>query len=156
MVAPAPFAGIKEKIPLMTILKTFGSSFSWNFWNKPVDRSFSGTSYGVFDDDFPFDERMKIYESLVWESGDVLLELALRKTIIKDYDIYSKCMVLAGTKDRLIPLPIAKEIADYLKAEYHEYFLPHYMMGLKQIDESAKNNVLTMYEDIKNFLLETA
>jgi len=117
------------------------------FWKKPVKRGFRATAKTVLPAQMPKEEKIALYNNLVWESGRAIWEIGLKPPLGKDiklpvYPFGPKIHILAGEQDRLIPLEKAKLLGYWLSAEFKSYQAPHYLFcgpDKKIIFEKIKN-----------------
>lgn len=90
----------------------------WGFWRKPQRPSFRAMCYGVLNR-MPEDEQRALYDTLVFESGRTVFEIALwqfdrRKASKVGRDaVSSPILFMTGTKDRITPARFARKSADY-------------------------------------------
>ncbi|GAB3095587.1 alpha/beta hydrolase [Aestuariicella hydrocarbonica] len=109
-------SGLKSFIPLC---------LQPGFWKKPHRPSFESVVYSSFQL-IPEDQRRVYYDRLGYESGRVLLEIALpfldrrKATAVRASKVQCPTLVLGAELDRLIPANAAKNVANkYPQADYH-------------------------------------
>lgn len=123
LLAPAPpsdvpaitWGGFKSFLTLLV---------SWGFWRKPHRPSFESCAYSSFAK-LPVDEQRACYDRMVYESGKLVIEVALpfldgAKASLVDADaIRVPTLVIGAEEDLLIPPSVVSNIAKkYPQAQY--------------------------------------
>lgn len=146
--APAAPSGIFPlgPSPLYTLLEV---PFRWKFWAKPFKPTYRGANFGLFNR-IPKDKRKEYYASLNYESGRALFELAfwffdpLKGSKIPAEKVNCPVLVLAGEKDRIIPIRVTKAVARrYENSEFVP--LPNHAHWLT--DEPGKEKIFEIMFD---------
>lgn len=146
--APAAPAGIFPlgPSPLYTLLEV---PFRWKFWEKPFKPTYRGANFGLFNR-IPKDKGKEYYASLNYESGRALFELAFwffdpyKGSKIPAKKVNCPVLVLAGEKDRIIPIRVTKAVARrYENSEFVP--LPNHAHWLT--DEPGKEKIFEIMFD---------
>lgn len=97
------------------------------FWKKPHRPDFDTVVKSSFQL-FPADVQRDFYQRLCYESGRVVVEIALpfldkrRATVVKASRVRCPMLVLAAELDRLTPVNVVHKIANkYPQADYHVF-----------------------------------
>ncbi|TGK64655.1 alpha/beta hydrolase [Leptospira wolffii] len=132
--------------PLYTLLEV---PFKWKFWAKPFQPTFRGANFGLLNR-IPKEKRRELYNSLNWESGRALFELAFwffdpfAGNRIDANKVDCPVLVLAGKEDRIIPNRVTKAIARrYSNSEYEVF--PGHAHWL--VDEPGKEKIYSVMLD---------
>lgn len=100
----------------------------WWFLGTPVKRTFAGMASAVMDDFISQTDKRRIYEGLSWESGRVVAETLFSPPEIDPTKINCPVLVIAGKRDRLIPLAATVEIAKMFMASFYKADGPHLIL----------------------------
>ncbi len=129
--------------PLYTLLEV---PFKWKFWAKPFQPTFRGANFGL-SNKIPKEKRKELYNSLNWESGRALFELAFwffdpfSGNKIDPKKVTCPVLVLAGKEDRIIPKRVTKAVAKrYRNSEYVVF--PDHAHWL--VDEPGSEKIYTI------------
>lgn len=124
LLAPAP----PSDVPAITWggFKSFLSLLrTWGFWRKPHRPDFESCVYSSFAK-LPVAEQRACYERMVYDSGKVVVEIALpfldstKASAVDSGAINIPTLVIGAADDLLIPPQVVKKIAaKYRQAEHH-------------------------------------
>lgn len=95
---------------------------SWGFWRRPQLPSFEAMRFGALNCMAEADAE-RLYETLVPESGQTLLEIGLwfldrqRTTWINPADVRCPMLFLTGAEDRLTPLWLTQRITGFYEGK---------------------------------------
>ena len=123
LLAPAP----PNDVPAITWggIKSFlGLLKTWGFWRKPHRPDFASCAFSSFAK-LPEDEQHRCYERMVYESGKLVVEVALpfldgaKASAVDATKVTLPTLVIGAADDLLIPARVVANIAKkYPQAEY--------------------------------------
>jgi len=123
LLAPAP----PNDVPAITWggIKSFFSLLkTWGFWRKPHRPDFESCVYSSFAK-LPVAEQRTCYERMVYDSGKLVVEIALpfldgaKSSAVDATSINVPTLVIGASDDLLIPPQVVKKIAKkYAQSEY--------------------------------------
>jgi pimeloyl-ACP methyl ester carboxylesterase len=103
-----------------SIIKSFWSKFTWNFWKRSHRPTFDEAVYSVLYK-LKKKNQKEIFDKYVYESGKVLFEIGFwfldfnRATKVDESQIRCPVLVVSGAEDRITPPPVVKKIAKKYK-----------------------------------------
>ena len=127
LITPAPPKGISA-LSWPAIKAYLGIRPLWKFWKKPVRREFASMAAAVMEDWMPLQDKEELFGNFSWESGRVIFETLFSPPKIDPEKIDCPVLIVAGAYDLLIPLPVAKKIADMFSADYREVKGTHFAL----------------------------
>jgi pimeloyl-ACP methyl ester carboxylesterase len=134
LLAPAAPAGVWAIGP--SVLRAFWSiQTTWGFWRKPVRQTFAEASESMLHL-LPADERRRVYERFVPESGRAVFEIGWwlvdgrHAARVDASKVTCPVLVVAGREDRMTPAWALRRVArrygataTYRELEHHAHWL---------------------------------
>ena len=120
-------AGIVALKP--SVIRSFWSMLMrWGFWKKPGRQKFEEASYSMLHL-VPMEERKKIFERFVYESGRAASEIGFwlldgrKAAAVDESKLTCPVLVIGAAKDRITPVSVVRQVAEKYggKATYKEF-----------------------------------
>jgi pimeloyl-ACP methyl ester carboxylesterase len=120
LLAPAPPHGIMVLKP--SVIKGFWSMLTrWGFWRKPMRQTFAEAVYSTMHL-LSAEEQKRLFERQVYESGRAICEIGLwfldpkGAAKVDETKVTCPVLIIAGSQDRITPVPVVRKIAQKYKA----------------------------------------
>jgi non-heme chloroperoxidase len=130
LLTPASPRGIVALKP--SVIKSFWSGLTtWGFWRKPLRQTFDEAAYSMLNL-MPFESQKSIYDQFVFESGRAASEIGFwlfdskKAARVDESKVTCPVLIIAGEKDRIVPVSITRKIAEkYKKVSTYKEFPDH-------------------------------
>ena len=120
LLTPASPRGIVALKP--SVIKSFWSGLTtWGFWRKPLRQTFDEAAYSMLNL-MPFESQKSIYDQFVFESGRAASEIGFwifdskKAARVDESKVTCPVLIIAGEKDRIVPVSITRKIAEKYKS----------------------------------------
>jgi len=130
LLTPASPRGIIALKP--SVIKSFWSGLTtWGFWRKPFRQTFDEAVYSMLNQ-MPSESWKSIYDQFVYESGRAAFEIGFwlfdskRAAKVDESKVTCPVLIIAGEKDRIVPVSITRKIAEkYKRVSTYKEFPDH-------------------------------
>ena len=130
LLTPASPRGIIALKP--SVIKSFWSGLTtWGFWRKPLRQTFDEAAYSMLNL-MPFESQKSIYDQFVFESGRAASEIGFwlfdskKAARVDESKVTCPVLIIAGEKDRIVPVSITRKIAEkYKRVSTYKEFPDH-------------------------------
>ena len=130
LLTPASPRGIIALKP--SVIKSFWSGLTtWGFWRKPFRQTFAEAAYSMLNL-MPFESQKSIYDQFVYESGRAASEIGFwifdskKAARVDESKVTCPVLIIAGEKDRIVPVSITRKIAEkYKRVSTYKEFPDH-------------------------------
>jgi pimeloyl-ACP methyl ester carboxylesterase len=130
LLTPASPHGIIALKP--SVIKSFWSGLTtWGFWRKPLRQTFAEAAYSMLNL-MPFESQKSIYDQFVFESGRAASEIGFwifdskKAARVDESKVTCPVLIIAGEKDRIVPVTITRKIAEkYKRVSTYKEFPDH-------------------------------
>ncbi|MBU0546869.1 alpha/beta hydrolase [Patescibacteria group bacterium] len=136
LLSPAsPYGVLDLKMSILRSLSPFFRKFA--FWKKPIKQDFKAISYSMLNL-CPDEEKIRIFDKLVFESGQALSEIGFwffdpkKAAKINGDKVNCPIMFIVGEEDRITPVSIVRKIAEKYKTVSDFKVFPnhaHWLIG---------------------------
>lgn len=120
LLTPASPRGIIALKP--SVIKSFWSGLTtWGFWRKPFRQTFDEAVYSMLNQ-MPSESWKSIYDQFVYESGRAAFEIGFwlfdskGAARVDESKVTCPVLIIAGEKDRIVPVSITRKIAEKYKS----------------------------------------
>ncbi|MEW6367182.1 MAG: alpha/beta hydrolase [Acidobacteriota bacterium] len=110
-----------------SVLKSFRSALlRWGFWKRPHRPTFEEAVYSMMGE-VPPGERRSAYDKFVFESGRAAAEIGFwlfdgrKASHVDEMKVTCPVLVVAGSRDRITPAAVVRQVARKYKATYKEF-----------------------------------
>jgi non-heme chloroperoxidase len=145
LLSPAPPRGIIALKP--SVIKSFMSVLlKWGFWKNPMRQTFDEAVYSMMHL-LSEKEQREIYGRFVYESGQAACEIGFwlldlkKATRVEESKVTCPVLVIAGSEDRIHPVPVMQQVANKYRAvsTYKEFpNHAHWIIGEPGWEEIAQ------------------
>jgi non-heme chloroperoxidase len=130
LLTPASPRGIIALKP--SVIKSFWSGLTrWGFWRKPLRQTFAEAAYSMLNL-MPFESQKSVYDKFVFESGRAASEIGFwifdskKAARVDESKVTCPVLIVAGEKDRIVPVSITRKIAEkYKRVSTYKEFPDH-------------------------------